>query len=78
VPSSDLVCALFKALLPASLFQAVGGGVTNSGLPDIGAPKTSTSANAAAVEPDSPLIDSPAVGAKSLVDQLTGLLAGAK
>jgi phospholipid/cholesterol/gamma-HCH transport system substrate-binding protein len=80
-PLPDAVCPLLKALLPASLFQTVGGAVTNAGVPDIpsltgGLP----SANASGATPtgSSPLVDSPAVGAKSLVDQLTDLLAGAK
>jgi virulence factor Mce-like protein len=82
VPSSDLVCSLFKALLPASLFQTVGGAVTNSGVPDIPSLTDKLpmpgSTPSASTQPGSSVVDSPAVGAKSLVDQLTGLLAGAK
>jgi virulence factor Mce-like protein len=77
VPSSDLVCQLFKALLPASLFQTVGGAITNSGVPEIPS-LTPNATGAAATTPQSPVLSSPGVGAKSLVDQISALLGGAK
>jgi virulence factor Mce-like protein len=78
VPVPDEVCQLLKALLPAELFQAVGGAVTNSGVPDIPSLAGGKATTGAQVPTGSPVLDAPTVGAKSLVDQISSLLAGAK
>jgi len=82
VPLPDAVCPLLKALLPAKLFQVVGGAVTNAGVPDIPSLTEKLpipgSTSATSAQPNAPVVDAPSVGAKSLVDQLTSLLAGAK
>jgi phospholipid/cholesterol/gamma-HCH transport system substrate-binding protein len=81
-PSPDLVCNLFKALLPADVLAKLGGGITDSGVPEIpsiaGAAGGAGSPKASTIKPTSPVLGSPAVGVKSLTDQITALLSGAK
>jgi hypothetical protein len=67
--------------LPAEVLAKLGGAVTDSGapnIPSIGGASTPSGANAAADKPSSSVLDSPAVGVKSLTDQITALLSGAK
>lgn len=78
VPTPDLLCNLLKALLPADVLAKLGGAVTDSGVPNL--PSISgaaaPSATSAPVNPAAPLMTSPAVGAKSLTDQISALLNG--
>lgn len=70
----DLVCNLFKALLPAEALGVVGGQITDHGVPAVGLPSTSTEAPTA----KTPVLNLPTVGSKSLVDQVRELLGGAR
>jgi virulence factor Mce-like protein len=77
-PSPELACSLLKALLPAEVLAKLGGAATDNGVPEIPSLAGAAATSTPTVKPTSPVLGSPAVGAQSLVDQITSLLGGAK